>query len=146
MVLNGEVFADSQFYINWVDVKDVAEGCYLAAVHGRNGERYGLGTPWAIGLTDIVNIAQRLYPNLQLKKPFKMPKWMLYLTAATFEGISQVTGKEPMLQRNQVRMYFNLHQDMDISKSQRELGYQPILPELAIENALKYLYENPQII
>lgn len=146
MVLDGKVFADSQFYINWVDVKDVAEGCYLAALHGKNGERYGLGTTKAIGLTDIIEIAQRLYPDLTLKKPFKMPKWMLYLTAATFEGMSHVTGKEPMLQRNQVRMYFNVHQDMDISKSQRELGYQPILPELAIANALKYLYGHPQIV
>ncbi len=146
MVLDGKIFADSQFYINWVDVKDVAEGCYLAALHGKNGERYGLGTPKAIGLTDIISIAQRLYPKLQLKKPFKMSKWMLYLTAATFEGMTLITRKEPMLQSNQVRMYFNVHQDMDISKSQRELGYQPISPELALENALRYLYENPSIV
>jgi dihydroflavonol-4-reductase len=145
MVLNNEVFADSQFYINWVDVKDVAEGCYLAAQKGKSGERYGLGSSKAIGLTDIIRIAQNQYPALKLKIPFKMSKWMLYASAFIFESMSKLNGKEPMLQRNQVRMYFKLHQDMDISKSEIELGYSPTNPEVAIQHALAYLYKNKHI-
>ncbi|MCT4699012.1 NAD-dependent epimerase/dehydratase family protein [Tenacibaculum haliotis] len=146
MVLNKEIFADSQFYINWVNVKDVAEGCYLAALNGRNGERYGLGTSKAIGLTEIIHLAQELFPEQQIKTPFKMPKWMLDLSAFYFEIMSRFNGKEPMLQKNQVRMYFNLHQDMDISKSETELGYKPTEPKIAIKNALKFLNENKAIM
>ncbi|MEB2778648.1 hypothetical protein SYJ56_25285 [Algoriphagus sp. D3-2-R+10] len=146
MVLNKEIFADSQFYINWVNVKDVAEGCYLASINGKIGERYGLGTPKAIGLTEIIHFAQELFPEQKIKTPFKMPKWMLNLSASLFEFQSKFNGKEPMLQKNQVRMYFNLHQDMDISKSERDLGYAPTKPEIALKNALKFLNENKGIV
>ena len=146
MVLNKEIFADSQFYINWVDVKDVAEGCYLAAQNGRNGERYGLGTYKAIGLTEIIHLAQELFPEKKIKTPFKMPKWMLNLSASSFEIMSKFNGKEPMLQKNQVRMYFNLHQDMDISKSESELGYKPTEPKIAIKNALNFLNKHKAIV
>ncbi len=145
MVLNREIFADSQFYINWVDVKDVAEGCYLAAVKGKNGERYGLGTPKAVGLTDIVQMAQELYPELRIKKPFKMSKWMLNLSASVFENISKFNKKEPMMLKSQVRMYYKLQQDMDINKSIRELGYFPKEGAKAIKEALVFLKENPNI-
>jgi dihydroflavonol-4-reductase len=146
MVLKKEVFADSQFYINWVDVKDVAEGCYLAATNGKNGQRYGLGTSKAVGLTEIIHLAQELFPEQKIKTPFKMPKWMLNFSASFFEMMSKMNGKEPILQKNQVRMYFKLRQDMDISKSKQELGYSPTNPIVAIKKALKFLNENKKIV
>ncbi len=146
MVLNKEIFADSQFFINWVNVKDVAEGCYLASINGKNGERYGLGTSKAIGLTEIIHYAQELFPEQKIKTPFKMPKWLLNLSAGFFELQSRFNGKEPMLQKNQVRMYFKVHQDMDISKSEFDLAYQPTNPEIAIKNALIFLNKNKDIV
>ena len=146
MALNKELFADSQFYINWVDVKDVAEGCYLAAIHGKKGERYGLGTSKAVGLTEVIHIAQELFPELQLKTPFKMSKRLLHLSASVFELISKLNKKEPMMLKSQVRMYYKLKQDMDIRKSERELGYNPKKGPEAIREALIYLNENKNII
>ncbi|WP_028982099.1 NAD-dependent epimerase/dehydratase family protein [Sporocytophaga myxococcoides] len=145
MVLNKEVFTDSQFYINWVNVKDVAEGCFRAAQDGVPGQRYGLGTKKAIGITEVVKLAQKRYPELNIKTPPKMPRWMLHASAASMELISKITRTEPMLLKSQVRMYFQVRQDMDISKSERHLGYKPTEPDIAIQNALKYLYENKHI-
>lgn len=146
LALNGEIFADSQFYINWVDVKDVAEGCYLAAHKGQKGRRYILGTHKAIGITEMLSIAQELFPELQLKTPFKMPKWMLQLSAASMEFMSKINGKAPMLQKNQVRMYFKVQQDLDLSLSEKDLGYKPIHPRIALQNALTYLKQNETIV
>ena len=146
MALNKEIFADSQFYINWVDVKDVAEGCYLAAQKGKKGQRYGLGTKNAVGVTEIVNIAQELFPELKIKTPPKMPLWMLKLSAGSMEFMSKITKKEPMILKSQVRMYFKVQQDMDISTSEKDLNYQPTVPKIAIQNALRYLNENPDIL
>jgi len=146
LVLNKEIFADSQFYINWVDVKDVAEGCYLAAVNGKKGERYGLGTSKAVGLTEVIHIAQELFPELKLKTPFKMSKWMLNLSASIFELMAKLNQKEPMMLKSQVRMYYQLKQDMDISKSRRDLRYNPKNGIEAIKEALIYLKENPNIV
>jgi dihydroflavonol-4-reductase len=142
MVLNKQIKIDTQFYINWVDVKDVAEGCYLAAQKGRNGERYALGTKTAIGITEITTIAQKMFPELGIQLPPKSPKWALYGHALLMELASCITQKSPKLLINQVRMYFNIHQDMDISKSERDLGYAPTAPHIAIENALKYLHHH----
>ncbi|MBO9700617.1 MAG: NAD-dependent epimerase/dehydratase family protein [Sporocytophaga sp.] len=145
MVLNKEVFTDTQFYVNWVNVKDVAEGCYLAAQKGVPGERYGLGTKTAIGITEVVNLAQKMYPKLNIKTPPKMPRWLLHVSAASMEFVSKLNKKEPMLLKSQVRMYFQVRLDMDISKSERHLGYKPTEPEVAIQNALEYLYDNKHI-
>ncbi|MFB6456292.1 NAD-dependent epimerase/dehydratase family protein [Chitinophaga sp. Hz27] len=144
MVLDKQIKIDAQFYFNWVDVKDVAAGCYLAAQKGRNGERYALGTTTAIGITEIAAIAQQMFPELDLQLPSKSPQWLLYVNAWLMELVSGITGKKPKLLVNQVRMYFNVHQDMDISKSERDLGYDPTSPRIAIGNALKYLYQHKE--
>ncbi|MCW3463162.1 NAD-dependent epimerase/dehydratase family protein [Chitinophaga nivalis] len=140
MVLNKAIKIDARFYINWVDVKDVSEGCYLAAQKGRNGERYGLGTATAVGITEIATIAQNLFPERGIKTPATAPKWGLYLYAWLQATTAKITRKRPKLLIHQISMYYNVHQDMDISKSVRELGYHPTPPKTAIEQALRYLY------
>jgi dihydroflavonol-4-reductase len=37
LILNKEIPMDTRITLNWVDVKDVAEGCFLAAEKGRSG-------------------------------------------------------------------------------------------------------------
>ena len=40
LILKKEIPVETKIAINWVDVQDVAERCYLAAIKGKNGERY----------------------------------------------------------------------------------------------------------
>jgi len=138
-ILNGEIPVDTNVSLNWVDVKDVALGMYNAMDKGRNGERYILSNEKGSTLQDSIKIASDLYPELKLKTPKKVPKCLLYVVASLMEFSSQLTGKEPLLQRHYLDMFYDLKQDYDISKSREELGYHPKPSKEALENALKYL-------
>lgn len=138
-ILNGEIPVDTNVSLNWVDVKDVALGMYNAMSKGRNGERYILSNEKGSTVQDSVKIASDLYPELKLKTPKKVPKCLLYTVAGLMEFSSQLTGKEPLLQRHYLDMFYDLKQDYDISKSREELGYTPKPSKEALEDALKYL-------
>lgn len=138
-VLNGEIPVDTNVTLNWVDVKDVALGTYKAMEKGRDSERYILSNEKHTTLQESVKIASDLYPELKLKMPKKVPKCLLYSVAGLMEFSSKLTGKEPLLQRHYLDMFYDLKQDYDISKSREELGYNPKPSKKALENALKYL-------
>ena len=138
-VLNGEIPVDTNVTLNWVDVKDVASGLYNAMQKGRNGERYILSNKQHTTLQETVKIASELYPELKLKMPKKVPKCLLYSVAGLMEFSSKLTGKEPLLQRHYLDMFYGLKQDYDISKSRKELDFNPKPSRKALEDAFKYL-------
>lgn len=55
------------------------------------------------------------------------------------EFSSKISGKEPLLQRHYLDMFYALKQDYDISKSREELDFNPKISKKALEDALKYL-------
>ncbi|WP_298342342.1 NAD-dependent epimerase/dehydratase family protein [uncultured Algibacter sp.] len=138
-VLNGEIPVDTNITLNWVDVKDVALGMYSAMMKGKDGERYILSNEMHTTLQESVKIASDLYPELKLKTPKKAPKWVLYFTASLMEFSSKITGKEPLLQRHYLDMFYGLKQDYDIRKSRKDLNFNPKSSKKAFEDALKYL-------
>lgn len=138
-VLNGEIPVDTSVTLNWVDVKDVALGMYNAMTKGRDGERYILANETHTTLQESVKIAADLYPELKLKMPKKAPKWLLYSVAGLMEFSSKLTGKEPLLQRHYLDMFYGLKQDYDIRNSKEELGFNPKPSKKALEDALAYL-------
>ncbi|MDO6440131.1 NAD-dependent epimerase/dehydratase family protein [Cyclobacterium sp. 1_MG-2023] len=138
-ILKGEIPVDTNITLNWVDVKDVALGTYKAMIKGRDGERYILSNEKHTSLQESVKIAANLFPELKLKTPKKVPKILLYTVAGLMEFSSKITGKEPLLQRQYLDMFYGLKQDYDISKSRKELGFNPLPSKKALENALSYL-------
>lgn len=138
-VLNGEIPLDTNVTLNWIDVKDVALGTYSAMIKGRNLERYILSNERHTTLQESVKIASDLYPELPLKMPKKVPKCFLYSIAGLMEFSSKLSGKEPQLQRHYLDMFYDLKQDYDISKSRKELDFNPTSSKKALEDTLKYL-------
>jgi dihydroflavonol-4-reductase len=138
-VLNGEIPVDTNVTLNWVDVKDVALGTYNAMTKGKDNERYILSNEKHTTLQETVKIAADLYPELKLKTPKKVSKCLLYSVAGLMEFSSKLTGNEPLLQRHYLDMFYGLKQDYDISKSRKELDFNPKPSREALEDALKYL-------
>jgi dihydroflavonol-4-reductase len=105
--------------LNLVHVDDVAEGHFLALEHGRTGENYILGgtdVTLAQMLADIAALAGRRAPTM------KLPRGPLFPLAFAAEAVARVTGKEPFLTADALRMsryqmYFSS------AKATRELGY-----------------------
>ncbi|BAP33103.1 putative dihydrokaempferol 4-reductase [Chryseobacterium sp. StRB126] len=146
LILNKQIPVDTKITLNWVDVKDVAEGCYLAAQKGRSGERYILANEKCMTITDTTILANKLYPDLKLKVPNAVPKGILYTIAALMEFTAKMSRKAPVLTRKDISMFSGLQQDFDISKARNELGFAPKSPEQAVKEALDYLLNNPELL
>jgi len=138
-VLNNNIPFNPNFSFNLVDVRDVAKGAVLAAKKGKTGERYLLATPPNIKTKKIFEIANQVNSNVKIKR-IKSKRLMLFM-ASMVEIISKLTGKEPLIMKNQVELYYGADLRVDISKVKKELGYSPRNPEQAIKETFEYLLE-----
>jgi dihydroflavonol-4-reductase len=126
--LNGKLPAYIETGMNFVDVEDVAAGHWLAVEKGKVGERYILGHE-NLTLKDFLSLAGKV-----AKRPaprFRIPYTLAWLAGAVSTGISSMTGREPRIPLDGVRM---AHTPMyyDARKAVRDLG----LPQTSIETAL----------
>jgi dihydroflavonol-4-reductase len=140
-ILDGKLSANPGFFFNFVDIRDVAVGCWLAVAKGKAGERYLLANEKCTGIDEIVRVAQQLYPQRKIKMPPKPPKPLLYLIVSLMELGSKVLRNEPQLQRNYLSV-FSAKEQCDISKARGGLGFNPQPPYRAIETTLRYLAED----
>jgi dihydroflavonol-4-reductase len=139
LILKKEIPVETGITLNWVDVKDVAEGCYLAATKGVNGERYILANEKCTSIKETTKIAQKLFPELKIKLPVAVPKTLLFAIAWFMELRSKLSGKAPLLSVKDIAMFSGLQQDFDISKARKGLGFNPKKSEIAIREAMIYL-------
>lgn len=146
LIINKQIPVDTKITLNWIDVKDVAEGCYLAAQKGRSGERYILANENCMTITDTTILAHKLYPELNLKVPSAVPKFLLYTIAGIMEFSAKLNSKAPVLTRKDIAMFSGLQQNFDISKSRNELGFNPKKPEQAVKEALEYLMKHKELL
>lgn len=143
-ILKNQLPIETKIMLNWIDVKDVAEGCYLAATRGHDGERYILANEKGISITDSIAIANELLPELKLREPMAVPKFVLYMFGALLGLGAKLTGKVPAMTTKEVAMFSGLKQDFDISKARTELGFNPTPTKEALKGALLYMWENKE--
>ncbi|MDE5429703.1 NAD-dependent epimerase/dehydratase family protein [Elizabethkingia meningoseptica] len=144
LILKKKIPVETNITLNWIDVKDVAEGCYLAAVKGRNGERYILANEKCMSIKETTEIARNLFPELGIKLPAVVPKTILYVVAWFMETASKISGKPPVLTTKDIAMFTGLQQDFDISKARNELGFNPKNTIQAVKEAMFYLREHEE--
>jgi dihydroflavonol-4-reductase len=105
--------------LNLVHVDDVAQGHLLAHDRGAIGQRYILGGDDVMlrdMLASIARLVGRKPPTVEL------PRWPLYPLALAAQGVARITGKEPFvtvdgLKMSRYLMFFSSE------KARRELGY-----------------------
>ena len=120
--------------LNLVHVDDVAAGHLLAHAHGRTGERYILGGQDASlreFLAEIARLTGRKPPTIAL------PRAPLYPLAYAAEAVARVTGKEPLLTRDALKMASH-HMFFTSAKAERELGYHARPYVEALKDALAW--------
>jgi dihydroflavonol-4-reductase len=124
--------------LNIVHVDDVAEGHLAAAKKGRLGDRYILGgenMSLAEILAEVARAVGRRPPRL------RVPHNALLPVAVGAELAARITGREPFITRDGVRMsrkkmYFSSR------KACRELGYSPRPAREAIADAISWFKAN----
>lgn len=116
---NGKMPAFLDTGLNLVHVDDVAEGHMLALEKGRIGDNYILGgtdVTLQVMLADIGALVGRKPPKL------KLPRGPLFPLAYAAEAWARLTGKEPFLTADALRMS-RYHMFFSSEKAKRELGY-----------------------
>src|SRR5450432_2602449 len=124
--------------LNLVHVDDVAQGHLLALDKGKIGENYILGgedVALEVMLGDIAFLSGRRAPNL------KLPRAPLFPLAWAAEAFARVTGKEPFLTADALRMS-RYRMFFSSDKAVRELGYEPRPYKEGLTDALNWFDEN----
>ncbi|MGB9604556.1 MAG: hopanoid-associated sugar epimerase [Bryobacteraceae bacterium] len=132
--LRGAIPAYIETGLNFVDVRDVAEGHLLALERGRNGERYILGSE---NLT-LAQFFQRLSAASGMPAPRRRIPWALAFAAALLStGWARVTGRPPRAPLDGVRM---ARKKMFVSsaRAMRELAYKPQPVDDALRRAVEW--------
>ena len=135
---NGKLPAFVDTGLNLVHVEDVAEGHFLALERGRIGENYILGgadVSLETMLGEIAVLAGRKAPTI------KLPRGPLFPLAWGAEAFARLTGKEPMLTADALRMS-RYHMFFSSAKAQRELGYTARPYGRALEDAFAWFGAN----
>jgi dihydroflavonol-4-reductase len=120
--------------LNLVHVDDVAAGHLLAYERGRIGERYILGGE-NMALADMLGAVAELCGR---RRPtIKLPRAAIYPIAAVAETVARVTGREPFvtvdaLRMSRKKMFFSS------AKAERELGYRARPVREALADALTW--------
>ncbi len=138
---NGKMPAYVDSGLNLVHVDDVARGHILAGERGRIGERYILGgedVALAAMLGDIAALVGRKAPRV------KLPRRPLYPLALGAEIVAKITGKEPFLTLDSLRMAGH-HMYYTSAKAQRELGYQARPYREALADAVEWFRQQGMI-
>lgn len=131
---NGKMPAFVDTGLNLVHVDDVAEGHLLALERGRIGENYILGgedVSLKIMLGAIAPLAGRKPPSIRL------PRAPLYPLAFAAEAVARLTGKEPFLTADALRMAKH-HMFFSSAKARRELGFAARPYVKGLEDALAW--------
>lgn len=136
-VLARKMVLDPNFYFNFVDVRDVADGLIRAAEKGRPGQRYILANQRASSLAEVIEALNTLCPGYRL--PRRAPKALLLLIAWLQEQRARYTGQPAELLVSQVQMFYGVRQSYCIDKAINELGYQPRSPQNTLKQAFAYL-------
>lgn len=120
--------------LNLVHVDDVAAGHVAALERGKLGEHYILGGENVL-LADMLGAVARLVGRRPPQ--LKLPRAPLYPLALGAEMIAMLTGREPLLTRDGLRMS---RQRMFFSsaKAQRELGFRARPAGDALRDAIEW--------
>jgi len=124
--------------LNLVHVDDVARGHLLACAAGTPGERYILGGEDFTLEQILALVAAHIGGR---SRAVRLPHWFVYPLAVAAEGLAKITGREPRVTLDGVRMSTK-HMYFSSRKAERELGYGWRDPRLAIAAAVDWFKEN----
>ena len=127
--------------LNVVHVDDVAQGHLLALDRGRIGERYILGgenLTLAQVLAMVANQVGRKPPRIKLARE------VLWPLALACEGLAALTGLEPLVTRDHLRMARKM-MFFSSAKAEAELGYRPRPATEAIADAISWFQANGRV-
>ena len=141
MQMRGEASVGLKGTFNLCDVRDLANGLFLAVEKGKAGESYILANE----IVTYPEFAALTAQEGHCKKPlFYLPKGIANLAAEILERQAKKSGKQPALTRYEI---YNLarNNEYDSTKARRELGYTSRPYRETIHDEIVWLKKNHKI-
>src|SRR5215469_17225800 len=136
--LNGKMPGYVETGLNFVGVEQCAAGHLLVGEKGKIGERYLLGGE-NLSLKELLDTLAEI---TGLSAPsMKIPHGLALGVAYLETGFSRLLGKEPQIPVEGVKIAQH-KMFVDVSRAQRELGFQPGSVTAALERAVKWYRAN----
>ncbi|MFW2489667.1 NAD-dependent epimerase/dehydratase family protein [Clostridium chromiireducens] len=140
-ILSGKMKINYVTEMTPIDVIDVIEGMIVAAEKGVRGTRYILANEEPVTSDDIIKIAKKFVPDLEI--PQKYAKEQLLLLAEKLELEAKQNNTQPLILRSQVELYYGgINRYYDITTSKKDLNFNPKLGKEALEEYFKRVYAN----
>lgn len=119
---------------DFVDVRDVAQGCLLAASHGETGRCYILSGHY-MTIYELLACAGRFAGR---KPPRIVPMPLARLTAPAIQAIAQIQHRRPLYTRYSLHALTS-NSAFSSARAQAELGYRPRGAEETIRDMVQWL-------
>ena len=139
--MRGEASVGLKGTFNLCDVRDLADGIFLAVEKGKAGEAYILANE----VVSYPEFAKLTAQEGHCKKPlFYLPTSVANLAADILEKQAKKTGTKPALTRYEI---YNLarNNEYDSSKARRELGYTSRSYRETIHDEVEWLKQSNMI-
>ncbi len=123
---------------NFVDIRDVANGMYLAAQKGKTGEGYILcGEQISVNdfICTLCKVCGKRIPKI------KMGYGIVSVAAPICEVYYKISKATPLFTRYSIRKLIS-NCNFSIEKAQKELGYQPMSVEQSLKDMVQWIKEN----
>jgi len=127
--------------MNIVHVDDVAEGHALALERGTIGERYILGGE-NLTMAQLLALVDDVTGRPQRR--MRLPVGLLWPVALVAEAVSRLTGSEPRVARDHLRMARKI-MFFSSAKAEAELGYRARPARRAIADAIAWFRDNGRL-
>lgn len=142
-ILAGKLPIDPRFYLLISDARDVAAACYLASAKGLDGARYIVSSDLPISTTEMVAIAQQMYPELGIKTPRQLPLGALKVIARVTSRIARLTRRPPALRPEIVNLYGGAsHLRADTRRTRAELGLTLMSNEKSVRDSFTWAHDH----
>ncbi len=138
MFLNGNFPVSLSFgAYNFVDVRDVAQGMYAAALKGRSGEGYILCGEQITThgfIKTVAEVCRKKCPS------FMMPYGIVSLAAPVMEVYYKVSKTTPLFTRYTIRKLMS-NCNFSIEKARKELDYKPMSVKQSVSDMVDWIKE-----
>lgn len=123
---------------NFVDVRDVAKGLYLAAKKAKSHDCFIL-TGEVVTVDELISMLAEI---CFVKKPrFVIKKWIASVSAPVAEVYYKLAKKTPIFTRYSIRKLVS-NCNFSIEKAQKELGYNPMSAKESFKDMVDWIREN----
>lgn len=119
---------------DFVDVRDVARGCVLAAARGRSGEGYILSGNY-LEISRLLALAADCSGGKEVPV---IPTWLAKMAVPFIQGYSGIRHRRPLYTRYSLRTLTG-NGNFSNDKAVRELGYSTREPEETVSDMVSWL-------